>query len=71
MYKRYKKVWMQQLYFVSPVVLLRQAPLFHYVVTDAQSTALDRLFAALRNTYEEEDDREREKESLNCIRIYV
>ena len=59
-YKRYKKVWMQLLCFVSRVVLLRQASFLHYVVTDAQSTALDRLFAALQNTHEREG---REKES--------
>ncbi|KAI1676428.1 hypothetical protein KJE20_14005 [Pyrenophora tritici-repentis] len=60
-YKRYKKVWMQLLCFVSRVVLLQQTPFLHYVVTDAQSTALDRLYAALQNTHEEEEDyRERE-----------
>jgi hypothetical protein len=49
---------MQLLCFFSRVVLLQRAPFLHYVVTDAQSTALDRLFAALNNTHEE-DDRER------------
>lgn len=47
-YKRYTTVWKQLLSFIYHVVVRRDGPQLHYVITDAQSTALEKLLSTIQ-----------------------